>query len=218
MRKKIFGIATLVLLILTILSTIFKTTVKNDTAIEYEQTKVTGYIEKDTVIEYVFTPKEDIVGIKFLIGTYGKKITKGKLIVRVYDYESDEELAKADIEAADLRDNQFAFAGTGLLQTKDRKLRVTIIGRGFLKSRGVTLWMGDNPLDEDGVTKVDNKKDKNNLIATTCYLVKDTPYTWELLLLTAVSFLMFIMQWDSVSNQVVSTEERKNEGEQEENY
>ena len=196
MRKKILGIATLVLLALTILSAIFKTTVKNDTAIEDTQKKAVGYIEKDTEIEYVFTSEEDIVGIKLLIGTYGKKITRGKLIIRIYDYESDELLVKTDIESENLRDNQFAYADTGKLQTKDRKLKVMITGRDFFKSKGVTLWLGENTLDEYAVTRIDEQRQEDNLIITTCYLVKDTPYTWELLLLTAVCFLVFIMQWD----------------------
>ncbi|MCI8669064.1 MAG: hypothetical protein HFI34_06030 [Lachnospiraceae bacterium] len=196
MRKKIFGIAVLVLLALTILSAIFKTSVKNDTSIEYTQKKAVGYVEKDTEIEYVFTPQEDIVGIKLLIGTYGKKITRGKLIIRIYDYESDELLVKTDIESENLRDNQFAYADTGKLQTKNRKLKVLITGREFWRSKGVTLWLGENSLDEYSVTKVDELRQKDELIITTSYLVKDTPYTWELLLLTAVCFLVFIMQWD----------------------
>lgn len=196
MRKKIFGIATLVLLALTILSAIFKTSVKNDTSIEYTQKKAVGYLEKDTEIEYVFTSEEDIVGIKLLIGTYGKKITRGKLIIRIYDYESDELLVKTDIEAEDLRDNQFAYADTGKLQTKDRKLKIMITGRDFWRSRGVTLWLGENSLDENSITRVDDLRQKDELVITTSYLVKDKPYTWELLLLTAVCFLVFIMHWD----------------------
>lgn len=217
MRKKIFGIATLILLVLTILSTIIKSTVKTDTAIDYKQTKVTGFIERETEIEYVFTPKEDIVGMKFLIGTYGKKITKGKLIVTVYDYKTNEEIATANIEAENLRDNQFAFADTGLIETKDRKLKVTIHSNGFVKGRYIALWLGDNSLDEDGDTRINNRKNKENLIVTTCYLVKDTPYTWELVLLTAVCFLIFIMQWNGKSQQV-PLKERKDDSEQEENY
>ena len=196
MRKKILGIATLVLLALTIVSAIFKTSVKNDTAIEYTPKEAVGYIEKDTEIEYVFTPEEDIVGIKLLIGTYGKKITRGKLIIRIYDHESDELLVKTDIDSEGLRDNQFAYADTGKLQTKARKIRVMITARDFWRSKGVTLWLGDNSLDEYSVTRVDDLRQEDDLIITASYLVKDTPYTWELLLLTAVCFLVFIMQWD----------------------
>ncbi len=215
MRKKIFGITTLVLLVLTILSTVLKSTVKTDTVTNFKQVKVTGQIEKETAIEYVFTPEDDIVGIKFLIATYGKIVTRGKLIVTIYDYKTNEEIARTEIKAENMWDNQFAFADTGQIETKDRKLRVTIIGRDFIKNRYVALWMGTSSLDEDAVTRINNSKNNENMIATTCYLVKDTPYTWELMLLTAVSFLMFIMQWN---RKQLPLEERKNDGEQEENH
>lgn len=224
MCKKIFGIATLVLLLLTILSVVVKSTVRTDTTIGNTQTGIAGDIKKDTVIESVFTPKVDIVGLKFLFATYGKKITRGKLIVKIYDDKTNEQLAKTNIEAEHFKDNDFVFAKTGLLDTKGRKIRVTIEGRDFSESKYVTLWIGKNQIDKNLITNIDNKRISDNLIFTTTYLVKDNPYTWELVLLSTICFLMFVMQWDEkvvvekqVNEQSESKDERIAEGEKKNN-
>lgn len=198
MRSKIAGVAVLIMLSFTILSRGWKKEVNSDTNFSYTNVKVSDFIEKDTKAEYIFTPEEDFDGIKLLVATYGRAVERGELLVAVFD-EEGRQLAETGIEAKKLWDNQFAYADTGHLHVKGTKLRVVITGRDFPEREGVVLWMGENSLDADSATIINGIEDADQIIASTYCKVESTPYTWELLLWTAVCFLVFVMQWESGS-------------------
>ncbi len=77
MRKKISLLTVFVLLALTVASVIFQPTAKKVTQIQYMNKNVTGYITEDAMVEYIFTPENDIRGLKLLIATYEKKLPVG---------------------------------------------------------------------------------------------------------------------------------------------
>ncbi len=122
------------------------------------------------------------------------------MTVTVLQYENNEVLSQVDIGTEQLRDNYFALVDTGELRTKDKKIRIVITGSGFKEDEGIVLYTGENSLDKDAVTKENGIEIEEDLIITTCYTAAEGRiYTWELLLLTAVSFLVFIMQWDGLA-------------------
>lgn len=197
MQKIVSLFIVFALLVLTILSMIFQPMARKDTEIKYKKKQVTGLLTEGSMIEYLFTPEEDIIGIKFMVATYEKEITSGKLTVAVFNHENNEGLSQIDIGKEELKDNRFVFADIGALKTKDRNIRIVITGSGFKEDEGVALYTGANSLDENAVTKVDGIEIDQDLIITTCYLAEaGGTFTWELLLLTAVSFLVAIMQWN----------------------
>ncbi len=195
MRRKISGAAVLILLVGTILSLVFEVPIREDADIKYMTTGVTDVIREGTEISYIVTLKEDIDGMKFLAATYLKKITKGKLNVRIFDEETGKKFAETNILAQKLRDNQFAFADTGHLKVKDKKIRIVITGIGFQEKENVSLWMGNSDLNADTITLVNGIREQENLIVITCYN-SGIHLTWEFLLVTAVFALIFIMQWE----------------------
>lgn len=208
MGKYVLGLITLVLLLLTVLSVFVKSNVIGDTEIEYTMKKTAGYIKGDRLVEHVFTPDSDIAGLKFLLANYGERVEKGIITVTVVDYDTNEILAETEIEARKIQDNQFGYADTGVLRVKDRKLLIQIQGRRFIPGKYVTIWMGENSLNEDGVTYIDGNKMENTLIFTTLRCEKGNPYTWELLLGTTFSFFLFVMQWKRNDTSSVKKEKK----------
>lgn len=193
--KYLFGILTLVLMVATILSVVIKSPVIGDTKIEYTTKKTVGYLKSDRVVEYIFTPDSDIVGLKFLFATYKNVLTKGVVQVTVRNYSTNEVLAETEIDIKKIQDNQFTVAKTGILKVKGKRLLVQIKGKKFVPGRYVSLWMGTHSLAEGSSTYIDGKAQENPLIVTTMRCEDGTPYTWELLLLTTFCFFLFVMQW-----------------------
>lgn len=194
--RTILGLITIALLVLTVLSVVIKSDVIGDTEIEYTTKKTVGYLKTGRVVEYSFTPDCDIAGLKILFATYKNILNKGTVLVTVLDYDTKTVLAKTEIDIKKIQDNQFAVADTGVLKVKDKKIVVQIEGHKFIPGKYISVWMGENSLSEDGRTYIDGELQENSLVLTTLRCEKGNPYTWELLLLTAFCFFLFVMQWE----------------------
>lgn len=194
MHKKLVGMAiTIVLAILTMVSSVVKTQVQSDKNIRYKNTDIVGYMDLKARVRYTFTPTENINGIKVLVGTYGKKITKGRLMIIINDTKSGERLAKSSIPAIELHDNSFVAGYFDEIQTKDREITVEFRMVNMNESESITIWMGENSLDKEGITTFNKKNLSDDIIMTTCYREEKTPYSWELLLMTWIALMVTIL-------------------------
>ena len=192
MQKGIFGILTVIFLLVTIVSVNFKTEVTSDTKIKYSNEDTCGPIGNDKKIEYIFTSDRDITGIKLYIATYGKKIRKGRLKLEVFDAGTNERLAQVSREAKYLENNKFVLFETGKLETKDRELRIEITASQFKDRAPVGIWIGSNDLDNYSKTyNTMGESISKQLILTTTYATSKNLFTWELLLITLICFVCF---------------------------
>lgn len=194
MHKRVFLIITVIMAIMAAVSFGIKTDVKVETKNNLANKTTCGKINSKRNIQYIFTPKENIVSFNILVGTYDKILEWGDLFINVYDYNTEKLIGKASVNARGFRDNQYIEAITGKMNVKDKKIIVEITGKGFNRNMNPTLWFGDNGLDEDSQTYIDGVKSKDQLIINTNYTVKETPYTFELILLTAFSFILYCCQ------------------------
>lgn len=191
--KKILGILTILLLVLSGLSTQIKNTVVEVDDSDYTNSGNVGQIAEGTAVEYSYQASGEVVeGYEFLFATYGEKLRKGTIYLKVYDKDTKEELGSGQIQANTIEDNELTLIKTNRMNLGKREVRVILYCEDFETDKQVTLWLGNSKENEDGRTFVNGIPLDNNLLIFSMKVTKEAPYTWDMLLLTSICFVVFV--------------------------
>lgn len=193
MKLKItFGILTIIMIVMCIISTGIKNTVIDTEDSDYTISGNVGQIAEGTAVEYRYQASgETIEGYEFLFATYGEKLTEGTVCLEVYDGDTTELIADGQIQANAIGDNELTIIKTERINLDNRNIRVILYCEGFTQDKLVTLWLGRSSENEAGKTLVNGIGLENNLLIFSRKVTKEAPYTWDMILLTSVCFLIF---------------------------
>lgn len=190
--KTTVGILTIVLLVMSILSTNIKNTVIDVADSDYTNSGNVGQIAEGTAVEYRYKASDETIeGYEFLFATYGEELTKGTVYMDVYDADTSKIICSGYIEADAIEDNELTPIKTERINLKNRDIRVILYCENFDPDKQVTLWLGKSSENEDGKTLVNGIALENNLLIFSRKVTKETPYTWDMILLTSISFVVF---------------------------
>lgn len=190
--KRISGIITALLLVLCIISTQIKNTIITSDTSDYTNSGNVGQLSEGTAVEFDYKANgETIRGYNLLFATYGEKITEGIVHINVYDKKSDKLLGSGKVNADAIEDNEMTLVKTGHINLKNKQVRVIIYCEGFSEDKLVTLWLGNSDENSDGETYVNGMRLDNNLLIFSQKVTKEAPYTWDIILLTSISFVVF---------------------------
>lgn len=190
--KTTVGILTIVLLVMSILSANIKNTVIDVADSDYTNSGNVGQIAEGTAVEYRYKASDETIeGYEFLFATYGEELTKGTVYMDVYDADTSKIICSGYIEADAIEDNELTPIKTERINLKNRDIRVILYCENFDPDKQVTLWLGKSSENEDGKTLVNGIALENNLLIFSRKVTKETPYTWDMILLTSISFVVF---------------------------
>lgn len=190
--KTTVGILTIVLLVMSILSTNIKNTVIDVADSDYTNSGNVGQIAEGTAVEYRYKASDETIeGYEFLFATYGEELTKGTVYMDVYDADTSKIICSGYIKADAIEDNELTPIKTERINLKNRDIRVILYCENFDPDKQVTLWLGKSSENEDGKTLVNGIALENNLLIFSRKVTKETPYTWDMILLTSISFVVF---------------------------
>ncbi len=190
--KKILGIICIVMAVLCLVSTQVKTAVYNIDDSEYSVEGNAGIIKNDTVIEYVYSASGDTVaGYEFMFATYGKKPTSGRILLDVFDDDTNELLGSGSVKAERIEDNEMVLIKTKRIKTGDRKIRLVISAGDLKNDEKITLWLGKNDENKKSVTLIDGDREEDNLLVFSRIESKQAPYVWDMVLITAICFAVY---------------------------
>ncbi|MBD5135797.1 MAG: hypothetical protein HDT39_07530 [Lachnospiraceae bacterium] len=193
MKLKItFGILTIILFIMCIMSTGIKNTVIDVDDSDYTSSGNVGQIAEGTAVEYSYKASgETIEGYGFLFATYGEELTEGTIHMDVYDGDTTEVIASGQIQANTIEDGELASIKTERINLDNRNIRVILYCEDFDPDKLVTLWLGESSENEDGKTLLNGIALDNNLLIFSRKVKKEAPYTWDMILLTSICFVIF---------------------------
>lgn len=215
-KKRISAIVLVTCIVITIISTGVKNTVVDCDNKEYSITGDLGELADGTVVEYSFKGNgETIQGLEFIFATYGKEIKKGVVKTEIYDKHTNKILGEGKIKASAIEDNQLTMLKTGTINLGKRNIRVVIYCEGFERNRLLTMWMGENSENKDGTTYVNGMRMKSNILAFRQVVTKEVPYTWDCILITSISFVVFCCMPGSLFEKSNGKSEEDNEPDKE---
>ncbi|MDE5781050.1 MAG: hypothetical protein K2I03_06180 [Lachnospiraceae bacterium] len=193
MKLKItFGILTIILFIMCIMSTGIKNTVIDVADSDYTNSGNVGQIAEGTAVEYSYKASgETIEGYEFLFATYGEELKKGTIYMKVYDGDTTKEIGSGQIQANTIEDNELTPIKTERINLGKRNIRVILYCENFDPDKKVTLWLGKSSENEDGKTLVNGIALDNNLLIFSRKVTKEAPYTWDMILITSICFVIF---------------------------
>lgn len=193
MKLKItFGILTIILFIMCVMSTRIKNTVIDVADSDYTNSSNVGQIAEGTAVEYRYQASDETIeGYEFLFATYEEELTKGTIYMEVYDGDNTEMIAKGQVQADTIEDGQLTPIKTERVDLDNRNIRVILYCEGFELDKQVTLWLGKSSENKDGKTFINGIALENNLLIFSRKVTKEAPYTWDMILLTSICFVVF---------------------------
>ena len=215
-KKMISAIVLVMCIVVTIISTGVKNTVINCDDNEYSISGDLGELADGTVVEYNFKSNgETIQGLEFIFATYGEQLEDGVVRVEVYEKDSTKLLGEGKIKASAIEDNKLTMVKTGRINLGKRDIRVVIYCEGFDEDRLLTMWMGDNEENEDSYTRVNGMHMKSSILVFKQIVTQEAPYTWDCILITSISFVVFCCMPGSLFDKSNGKSEEDNEPDEE---
>ena len=174
------------------MSTGIKNTVIDVADSDYTNSGNVGQIAEGTAVEYSYKASgETIEGYEFLFATYGEELKKGTIYMKVYDGDTTKEIGSGQIQANTIEDNELTPIKTERINLGKRNIRVILYCENFDPDKKVTLWLGKSSENEDGKTLVNGIALDNNLLIFSRKVTKEAPYTWDMILITSICFVIF---------------------------
>lgn len=190
--KSIFGILTIILLIMCVLSAGIKNTSVGVDESNYTNSTDVGHFSEGTAVEYRFKATgETIEGYGFLFATYGEELSKGRVCMNIYDSDTGKVIADGYIRADTIEDNKINIIKTKRINLGRRNIRVILYCEDFEPDELMTLWLGENSENGEGETFVNGIPLENNLLIFGNKVTKEALYTWDVALLASLSFVVF---------------------------
>lgn len=215
--KRISAIVVIILIVITAMSTSWKNTVVSCNDKGYEISGDLGKLTEATVVEYNYKAEgETISGFEMIFATYGEQLKEGTVHVEVYEKGDKTLLGEGTIKASTIEDNELTKVKLNKkICLKNKEVRVIIYCEDFDKDKLLTMWMGEAEENEDTTTYVNGMKMKSSLLVFRQVEKKDAPYTWDLILITSMSFVVFCCMPGSILKKSIKESEEKDGPDQE---
>lgn len=140
------------------------------------------------------SPKDNLKGISFKVSTYGREISAGKIVIKMFT-EDGAELVSKDVAAESVKDQgQVDIAFPMIAGAKGKTFIVRFHTEGMDQSNAVSFMANDKMID--GVSTTRNDTTCANLVFTVQYDLANPNYglryAFDLALMSAVFFVLTV--------------------------